>query len=293
MTKKEINKKFDEIVDFADIGDFLEAPVSTYSSGMTVRLGFSIAVHCEPDILLVDEVLAVGDLSFRNKSMRKMNDLRKKSKALLFVSHNLEQIRILCDRVIIMDQGQITFNGQTNEGLIKYENESKSHRVASVNANYNKNGLFRIRHVDGDRVLFDDLRVINSKGNSVSAVGINEELKVYLDFTINEQCKELIFAISILNEKKDTDCLWVKSNDNDRFLFKNIKSGKYRSMVTFKKHHLASGVYFINYAIRNGETGETYDHGFTDVSFAVKSNKHFERGIVFADDHWELAEIEN
>ena len=95
MSRKEIEKKYDSIVGFAEIGDFLEAPVSTYSSGMRVRLGFAIAVHCEPDILLIDEVLSVGDLSFRNKSLRHMANFRAKAKALIFISHNLEQVRVL------------------------------------------------------------------------------------------------------------------------------------------------------------------------------------------------------
>jgi lipopolysaccharide transport system ATP-binding protein len=99
MTRKELNEKMDEIISFADIGDFLDAPVNTYSSGMRVRLGFAIAVHCEPDILLVDEILSVGDLAFRNKSMRKMAEFREKANALIFISHNLEQVRNLCSKV--------------------------------------------------------------------------------------------------------------------------------------------------------------------------------------------------
>jgi hypothetical protein len=105
---------------------------------------------------------------------------------------------------------------------------------------------------------------------------------------VNEACEEIYFALSVLNEKKDTDCLWVKSNDTDRYCFKDIVPGAYRVLLTFKEHHLAPGVYFINYAIRNGTTGEIFDHGFTDVSFAVKSDRHFERGIVLAEDEWSL-----
>jgi len=290
MTKKEIDSKIDEIVEFADIGDSLEAPVSTYSSGMTVRLGFSIAVHCDPDILLVDEVLAVGDLGFRNKSMRRMNEFRKKAKALIFVSHQLEQIKVLCDRIIVMDKGKIVFNGNTDEGIIKYENQSKDLRVESINSSYEKNGLYRLRKVDGSRVHFNDLGIINEKGLKVSQVNINEPLRVYLDFNINEYCKEIYFTLALLDEQRTIDCLWAKSNDSGKYTFKNIKPGNYRVIAKFNNHHLGPGVYFVNYAIRNGDTGETYDHGFTEISFAIKSDKHFERGIVLAEDQWELIE---
>lgn len=288
MTKKEIDSKLDEIVEFADIGDFLEAPVSTYSSGMTVRLGFSIAVHCEPDILLVDEVLAVGDLGFRNKSMRKMNEFRKKAKALIFVSHHLEQIKVLCDRVIVMGEGKILFDGNTDEGIIRYENQSKASRVASINSNYEKNGLYRLRKLDGNRVNFYDLGIISRNGMKVNQVNVDEAIRVYLDFSINEYCKELYFTLALLDEQRKIDCLWVKSNDSGEFAFKNNTPGNYRVIVELQNHNLGPGVYFINYAIRNGDTGETYDHGFTEISFAIKSDKHFERGVVMVDDRWEL-----
>jgi lipopolysaccharide transport system ATP-binding protein len=119
MARKEIDEKIDEIIDFADIGDFLEAPVSTYSSGMRVRLGFAIAMHCEPDILLIDEILSVGDLSFRNKSMRKMAEFREKANGLIFISHNLEQVRVLCKNVIVLDKGRIVYYGPTHNGLVQ------------------------------------------------------------------------------------------------------------------------------------------------------------------------------
>jgi len=288
MTRREINDRLEEIIDFADIGDFLEAPVSTYSSGMRVRLGFAIAVHCEPDILLIDEVLSVGDLAFRNKSMRKMKEFREKANALVFISHNLDQIRVLCDRVIIMDHGRILFDGPSSEGLITYENMSKDTRVAAINGDFEKEKLFRQRTTDGSRVEFIDMGLVNQNDERVFEVGIVEELRVFLDFMINEECEEIYFTIAILNESKNTECLWAKSNDSDRYSFKNINPGRHRVVLTYKKHHLGPGVYCINYHILNGITGESYDHGFTNVSFAVKSAEHFERGFVLAQDTWEL-----
>ena len=115
-----VYKKFDKIIEFADIGDFLDTPVKNYSSGMFVRLGFAIAVHCEPDILLVDEVLAVGDVGFRTKCYEKISELKEKS-TIIFVSHSMDAIAKTCDRVILFYQGNLTYCGDTETAIEKYQ----------------------------------------------------------------------------------------------------------------------------------------------------------------------------
>ena len=105
MTKIEIDKKFDEIVDFAGVEQFLDTPVKRYSSGMRVRLGFSVAAHLEPEILLIDEVLAVGDAEFQKKCLGKMDEIAKEGRTVLFISHNMGSIHHLCQRVLLLDNG--------------------------------------------------------------------------------------------------------------------------------------------------------------------------------------------
>jgi len=121
MTKGELKKKFDSIVDFADLKEFLDAPVSTYSSGMYVRLGFSIAVHCEPEILLMDEILAVGDVGFQTKCFDKIGQMRKRGTSTFFVSHNLHHIYTFCDKVLVLNKGKIIYNGNPEKGLSLYK----------------------------------------------------------------------------------------------------------------------------------------------------------------------------
>ncbi len=124
IKKKEIEKKFDEIVKFAGIEQFLDTPVKHYSSGMHVRLAFSVAAHMDPDILIVDEVLAVGDAEFQKKCLGKMNDITKKEgRTILFVSHNMEAIRQLCDKCILLENGKITSYGTTENIIESYLTE--------------------------------------------------------------------------------------------------------------------------------------------------------------------------
>ncbi len=120
MKKREIDKKFEEIVEFAGVEEFIDTPVKRYSSGMTVRLGFAVAAHLEPDILIVDEVLAVGDAEFQKKCIGKMKDVAGHGRTVLFVSHNMDSIRNLCSRCLVLQEGRKIFDGKVSEGLKCY-----------------------------------------------------------------------------------------------------------------------------------------------------------------------------
>jgi lipopolysaccharide transport system ATP-binding protein len=125
MSRKEVAQKFDAIVDFSEIGDFIDTPVKRYSSGMYVRLAFAVAAHLDPEILLLDEVLAVGDFTFQRKCMEFARQLEQNGSTILFVSHNMFSIRTMCQRVIYLKRGRIIYDGPTDEGLSLYERESE------------------------------------------------------------------------------------------------------------------------------------------------------------------------
>ena len=133
MMRDEIDEKFDEIVAFAEIGEFLEAPVSTYSSGMRVRLGFSIAVHTNPDLLLVDEILAVGDMSFNERCMRKMDEIRSSDKSIVLVTHSLFRIEAFCDKAIWLDHGRVVLYGDACEVVRSYLDTQEKREMATKN----------------------------------------------------------------------------------------------------------------------------------------------------------------
>ncbi len=126
MTKKEIEKKFDEIVDFSGVEKFLDTPLKHYSSGMQLRLAFSVAAFLESEILVIDEVLAVGDLEFQKKCLDKMQTVTKSGRTILFVSHSMAAVRALCNSVVVLDKGQVKYNGDINEGIDQYMSISTS-----------------------------------------------------------------------------------------------------------------------------------------------------------------------
>ena len=120
MKKKEVEEKFDDIVQFSGLRKFLDTPIKRYSSGMYARLGFSVVAFMDPDILLIDEVLAVGDKNFQEKCLLRMHKFAKSNKTLIFISHNLEAIKKMCSRVIVLDGGRILFQGNTEQAIKKY-----------------------------------------------------------------------------------------------------------------------------------------------------------------------------
>lgn len=121
MNKKEIDKKFDKIIDFSGLNEFIDTPVKRYSSGMAARLGFSVAAHMDPDILLVDEVLSVGDMDFQAKSAQKMRELLNSGATIVFISHNLPLVQNLCRRLILLEKGMILKDGKPEEIIPYYE----------------------------------------------------------------------------------------------------------------------------------------------------------------------------
>jgi len=286
MSRDEVNKKFDAIVEFADIGDFLDTPVKFYSSGMFVRLGFAVAIHCEPEILLIDEILAVGDLSFQNKCFRYLAGLREKAKGIVFVGHNLEQVRNICSKVMILSNGKPVYYGNTFKGIAKYHEIARMKRLRLMKKEKMKDLEARI---SSEEIKYIDSGILNSKGEKTDFVSMNEPLNQFCDFKLEENIKELYFSMGILDERK-RPCIWSMSNDNNKVKFRNLNKGKYRIIVQYKKHHLMPGIYIPNIAIRNGTTGETFERILPKSSFKVTGDL-LERGIVHAEGEWKIKKV--
>jgi len=150
MNKKEVDRKFDQIVDFSEVGKFLDTPVKRYSSGMKVRLAFSVSAHLNPEILIVDEVLAVGDAAFQKKCLGKMENVASAGKTVLFVSHNMAAIQNLCTRAIVLENGQLAYDLPVDQALKKYvaSAQKKSEQNPLEDREDRSGELFRFTSVD-------------------------------------------------------------------------------------------------------------------------------------------------
>lgn len=175
MTKREIDSKLDEIIDFSGIEKFIDTPVKFYSSGMKVRLGFSVAAHLEPEILIIDEVLSVGDFEFQSKCLGKMEDVSKnEGRTVLFVSHNLEAVSTLCTRSILLENGKNTFEGSAKEGVNYYINKFKG------KGSFNK--VWSLQSCPGEfPIKVKSIQILNGPKEG-EAIGREQELLIKTEF---------------------------------------------------------------------------------------------------------------
>jgi lipopolysaccharide transport system ATP-binding protein len=174
MTKKEINEKIDAIVDFSGCAKFIDTPVKRYSSGMTVRLGFSIAAHLEPEILIIDEVLAVGDQDFQDQCVKKMKDFAAKGKTVLFVSHNMASVKALCQRGIVLEKGSLSFDGEIDEAIQYYLKNQEKGGVDGLVAD----GLGTINTQD---CVFKRILVTGATKGNVNRIMYGEDMKIEME----------------------------------------------------------------------------------------------------------------
>lgn len=194
MTKKEIDSKFDNIVNFSGVERFIDTPVKRYSSGMQVRLAFAVAAHLEPDILIVDEVLAVGDVEFQKKCLGKMEDITKeRGRTILFVSHNMAAVTQLCSRAILLNKGSIAAAGETRKVVEQYLSTIFSHSETRDLRNA------PVRKGDG-RLQFVSVYLETIEGNQTAVPISGEPLNVVLNFTTKKNLARVRFMFTVFNQ---------------------------------------------------------------------------------------------
>lgn len=193
MTRKEVHQKFDEIIDFSGVEKFIDTPVKRYSSGMKVRLAFSVAAHLEPEILIIDEVLAVGDAQFQQKCLGKMQTVSESGRTVLFVSHNMGAINQLCSSAIMLDKGTVVSNGPAKEIV--------EHYLTTVFATTNNRDLRHVEERKGDgRLLFTAVYLRNSDGQLLHTPISGAPLEIVLEYESFHTLPRVRFLLTIFNQ---------------------------------------------------------------------------------------------
>jgi lipopolysaccharide transport system ATP-binding protein len=229
MTRQEIAERFEAIVDFADIGEFLDAPVATYSSGMTVRLGFAIAIHAVPEILLADEVLAVGDLRFALKCYRKIAEYRRNGGALLLVSHSMQLVRNVCHRTLWIEHGRVRLLGETQAVCDAYERDVLQRNVATAA----REEIVRINY--DPLVHIEKVEFLDAQGAACIAFPVGACFRARIHYDCRRKVAAPIFTISLMTVENIT-AVANYSNFDAPTLLRSIEG---RGWVDFVVQNLA------------------------------------------------------
>lgn len=236
MRKKEVDRKFDEIIEFSGVEKFLDTPVKRYSSGMRVRLAFAVAAHLEPEILIIDEVLAVGDAAFQEKCLSKMEDVGSQGRTVFFVSHNMPAVTRLCERVILLDDGQLVADGPAHEIVARY-----MHEGSGTSAERSWDELDKAP--GGDVARLKRVRIKNESDQLAPAIDIREPVGFEMTFEVIKEGYTLLPHFQLVSEEGvvafltlDVDPEWRK---------KRRPRGTYKSTAWVPGNLLAEGSYFI------------------------------------------------
>lgn len=238
MRRREILSKFDQIVDFSGVSKFLDVPVKRYSSGMQVRLAFAIAAHLEPEILIVDEVLAVGDAEFQKKCLGKMAEVTEQDgRTVLFVSHTMSVVQKLCKRSILLNQGEIVKEGETGQVVDFYLNNS------DINA------VVEYEHSESKKVLIDKISILDNNYNPTSRIPVSSSFNIKVDYLFVDPMENLLFTVIFY---ADNEGIFLYSSESDKKdSFNSYSPGRYTTMIKIPAFLFNVGNYHFDIGLQN------------------------------------------
>ena len=237
MTRKEIDRKFDDIVEFSDVGPFIDTPVKRYSSGMGLRLAFSVAAHLEPEILMVDEVLAVGDIRFQKKCLTKMDDVAKTGRTVIYVAHNMPAISRLCKRAILMDRGRVVQDGPAHDVISTYLNSGLATSAA-------KEWPELAKAPGGEIVRLRAVRVVDGDGTVADTVDIRQKFYIEMEYDVLKPGYVVLPNIYVWND--EGVCVFGAQDLDPQWRGRKRPAGRYVSSVLVPGNLLAEGMLFVD-----------------------------------------------
>jgi len=298
LSRREIENRFDAIVEFSGIGEFIDQPVKTYSSGMYVRLGFAVAVHVDPEILLIDEVLAVGDEEFSQKCIAKIQEMKYRGVTLLFVTHQLDQARNLCDRALWLDHGAAAAIGDPARVVDDYLQAVSGGQPPTAVPAVDSGGPLSSTSKDSEEerwgsgeVILKRVAVTDDKGRELVALGAGSAVAIEMDVEVRVPQDDFVFGVGIYHA--DGTCVYGTNTDLEGLMPQHLDAdGRVRFVMP--SLDLVAGTYRVDAAVHT-RNGRAFDYRRGVLRFVVGSRVHdigvyrpkhqwrFEGGIAFRE----------
>lgn len=278
MTKRDVELKFDKIVEFAGLEKFINTPVKNFSSGMVVRLGFSIAAHVEPKILLIDEILSVGDQDFQRKSTEKIEEFRREGRTIVVVSHSLGLVQQLCKEVIWLDKGKIRQAGFATDVISAYTGGSYTEHIE-------RDEESRERWGTGDARI-NSIELLSSNETKINHFDTDSAVKIRFQINAHVRVESPILRVRIT--KLNGDVVWATSTQRVSNSIR-VLDGPATATLEIPKLGLLEGTYYLSASISNSTSTTEFDHCQNWLRFNVHKTNMFDEGIVSVESSWTLA----
>ena len=274
ISKSEIEKKIKDITDFADIGDYIDRPVRTYSSGMKSRLGFAVSVNVDPDILIVDEVLAVGDDIFKLKCIEKMKQFRKQGKTILFVSHSLFTVKAFCTMGLWINEGNMMAYGDLGSVVLQYEDFLKKEkaRIATSQITGEKNYPTEKK----DILQVKNFTMLNKNGEKTTEFKRGDDITIRFDYEVKRQIEKLNFGFTVRDAEENLIFMSDKRNEDNLI---NGEIGDHSLEIKIDSPPLLEGTYLLSGELWDNES--TFFVGFSNKrNFTILQTNYVGSGII-------------
>jgi len=276
LSKREITSRFDQIVEFAGLEEFIDTPVKNYSSGMFVRLGFSVAAHVEPEVMLIDEVLSVGDESFQRRSAEKIDEFRRDGRTIVLVSHGLAQVEQLCSDVAWIDKGTLRGIGPAAEVIALYQGDShQAERVEGEQGSRWGSGEAQIVHVE----------IHGADGKPTAVLTTLEPAKIHVELNAHTPLQDTVVSVRI--DSLSGGPVWGTSTRRSGRTI-GLIDGPAAVDIQIPSLPLLEGVYDLTVAITDHTEVHPYDHWDRRLRFEVRQYKSYDTGVVSIPVEWSI-----
>lgn len=290
LTRREVAARLDDIVGFADLEDFIDAPLRTYSTGMRMRLGFSIAAHSDPEILLIDEVLSVGDLRFQQKCLERITDFKERGTTMVLVSHDLGEVAALCDRVLWLEGGEVRALGETKAVLEEYQADvsgivtSSGRQPAVATASTGQALRLHDNRIGTFEMEIAEVQILDEKNRPVKELESGAALQVAIDYLPHGEFAGPVFQVKIVRE--DGFVCW-EGNTVAAGAEVPVLRQPGRIRLTLDRQELAAGQYYVEVGVYESGWAVVYDYHFRVYPLRIQS-RQFGEGIMHLPYRWEL-----